>query len=149
MTDRDHPRNQRGENGERSSDDIRQDIAEGGDTISQTVEQISERIREKLEWRGYVKDSPYLALGVAAGLGYLASGVVQPRTTPLERISRSITRELRKSISGLLVGVAGPGLIKVTLLGIASKVAANWLKNAMSPPEASSEVEPPARQEVV
>ena len=55
---------------ERSTEEIRQDIAKGEENISQTVEQIGERIKEKLDWRGYVRDSPYWALGVAAGLGW-------------------------------------------------------------------------------
>jgi len=114
---------------ERSSEDIRQDIAEQKENISQKVDQIGERIKDKLDWREYVKDSPYLAIGVAAGLGYLASRVFIPRTTPVERIMDSIAGEVRGSLGGL---IAGPGLIKLTLLGIATKAAAGWIKNAAS-----------------
>jgi hypothetical protein len=32
----------------------------------------------------------------------------------------------------LRAAAVGPGLIKVTLLGIATKAAANWIKNAAS-----------------
>ena len=72
----------------RSTEDIRKDIVNGEEKISQTIEQIGECIKEKLDWRGYVKDYPYLALGAAAGLGYLASGIFLTRTTPMERINR-------------------------------------------------------------
>ena len=122
---------------ERSSEDIRRDIANGDENISQTVGKIDERIQEKLDWRGYVKDSPYWALGAAAGLGYLASRMFITRTTPLERIMGSIAEEVRDSLGGLLAGVAGPGLIKVTLLGFATKAAAGWIKNATSTAVAS------------
>ena len=122
----------------RSSEDIRRDIATKEGTISRTVEQIGERIQEKLDWRGYVKDSPYLALGAAAGLGYLASRMFITRTTPLERIMGSIAEEVRDSLGGLLAGVAGPSLIKVTLLGFATKAAATWIKNATSTDVASA-----------
>jgi len=103
---------------ERSTEEIRHDITKGEEDISRTVEEIGERIKEKLDWRGYVKDSPYWAMGVAAGLGYLASGVFKTRTTPVERIMESIAEK------------AGPGLIKVTLLSVAARVVARWIRNA-------------------
>ena len=129
MAEREYPSNTREARVERSTADIRQDIAKGEENISQTVEQIGERIKEKLDWRGYVRDSPYWALGVAAGLGYLASGGFKRRPTPMERIMGSIAEVGRDSLGGLLAGAAGPGLIKVTLLGIAAKSAAGWIKN--------------------
>jgi len=113
---------------ERSSEDIRQDIAKGEENISQTVGQIGERIKEKLDWREYVKDSPYLAIGAAAGLGYLASGIFTKRTTPLERIIGSIAGEVRDSTGG----AASPGIIRMTLQVIAMKAAANWIQKATS-----------------
>ena len=117
---------------ERSTEDIRKDIAQEKENISLTVEQIGERINAKLDWRGYVKDSPYWAIGAAAGLGYLGSRVFIKRPTPVERIIGSIAEEVRGSVGGLLAGAAGSGLIKVTLIGIATKVAADWIKNATS-----------------
>ena len=119
---------------ERSTEDIRRDIAKKDEDISRTVEQIGERIQEKLDWRGYVKDSPYWALGAAAGLGLLASGMFRTRATPMERIMNSLAGEVRDSLVSLR---AGPGLMKVTLLGIATKAAAGWLKNATSTAVAS------------
>lgn len=132
MAEREYLSNTREAGVERSTEDIRQDIAKGEENISRAVEKIDERIQEKLDWREYVKDSPYLALGAAAGLGYLASGMFITRTTPLERIMGSIAEEVRDSLGGVLAGAAGPGLIKVTLLGIATKAAANWIKNVTS-----------------
>jgi len=122
---------------ERSTEDIRRDIAKKEENISRTVEQIGERIQEKLDWRGYVKDSPYWALGAAAGIGFLASGMFRTRATPVERIMDSLAGEVRDSLYGLRAAAAGPGLIKVTLLGIAAKAAADWLKNATSTAVAS------------
>jgi hypothetical protein len=104
-----------------------------------TVDQIGQRIKDKLDWREYVKDSPYLAIGVAAGLGYLAAGMFRRRATPLERFLDSIAGEVRGSLGGL---IAGPGLIKLTLLGIATKAAAGWIKNATSTGVASRGVAP-------
>ena len=129
MASREHLNNTRKVDAERSSEDIRQDIAKGEENISQALDQIDERIKEKLDWREYVRDSPYWALGAAAGLGYLASRMFTTRTTPMERIMGSIAEEARHSIGNLLAGVAGPGLIKVALLGIATKAAASLIKD--------------------
>jgi ElaB/YqjD/DUF883 family membrane-anchored ribosome-binding protein len=137
MTEREHPSNTKQADVERSAEDIRQDIAKEKENISQTVEQIGERINEKLDWRGYVKDSPYWALGAAAGLGYLASRMFLTRTTPMERLMRPIAEEVRDSLGGLLAGAAGSGLIKMTLMGIATKAAASWIKSATSTAVAS------------
>jgi hypothetical protein len=114
---------------ERSTKDIREDIAKEEESISQTVEKIGERITAKLDWRVYVKDSPYWTLGAAAGLGYFASRLFLTRTTPLERIMDSIAGQVHDSRSSLLAGATGPSLIRTTLLGIAMKAAADWIKN--------------------
>jgi ElaB/YqjD/DUF883 family membrane-anchored ribosome-binding protein len=137
MAEREYINKTKEADAERSAEDIREDIAKGEENISQTVEQIGERIKEKLDWREYVKDSPYWSLGAAAGLGYLASGMFLTRTTPMERIIGSIAEKVRDSLGGLLVGAAGPSLIKVTLLGIATKAAASWIKDATSEAVAS------------
>lgn len=131
MAEREYLSNTRQADVERSTEDIRQDIAKGEVNISRTVEKIEDRIKEKLDWRGYVKDSPYWALGAAAGLGYLASGMFITRTTPMERIMGSIAEEVRDSFGGVLARAAGPGLITVVLLGVATKAAAGWIKKAI------------------
>lgn len=116
----------------RSTNVIRQDIAQGGANISQTVEQLGQRIQEKLDWREYVKASPYLTLGAAAGLGYLAWGLLRKRTTPTERLVRIIADQVGDSLGGLHAKAAGPGLIQATLLAIAVKTAVGWLQNTDS-----------------
>ncbi|MBF0257512.1 MAG: hypothetical protein HQK62_01530 [Desulfamplus sp.] len=132
MLGREYPNKTKGSDSERSSRDIRQDIAKGEDEISQTVEQISERIIEKLDWRGYVRDYPYLAIGGAAGIGYLASGLFIKRATPMERIMGSIAEEVRDSLDGMLIRNSGPGLVRMTLLGIATRAATALINNIIS-----------------
>jgi len=141
MAEREYLSNTREANVERSTEDIRHDISKRKENISQTVKQIGERIKEKLDWRGYVKASPYWALGAAAGLGYLASAFLK-RTTPMEQIMGSIAEKVRDSFGGPLAGAAGPGLIKVTLLGIAAKAAADWIKNSTPTAVASDSAGP-------
>jgi hypothetical protein len=128
---------------ERSTEDIRRDIAKKGENLSRTIEQLGERIQEKLDWREYVKDYPYWAVGAAAGLGFLASGIFRTRATPRERIIKSLNGEVRDSLDSLRAGVTGPGLIKVTLLSIAAKAAASWIKNANSTAMAGRDTVPP------
>ena len=111
------------------------------------VEQIGNRIKEKLDWREYVKDSPYLTLGAAAGLGYFGSRIFKKRTTPVERFLGSIGQQVGDSLGGLLAGAAGPGLIKVTLMGIATKAAIGWMKSAAAPSQANEDAGPKPRTE--
>ncbi len=110
----------------RSSKEIKQDLAATGENFSRTVEQLGEHIEEKLDWRGYMRKSPFWAVGAAAGLGLLAAGMVRRRTTPMERLMATFNSSVRSG----LAGIAGPGLIKITLLGIAARTAANWLNKA-------------------
>lgn len=113
---------------ERSSEDIRRDIDREEEKLSQTVEQIGERIKEKLDWRAHMNDSPYWAIGAAAGLGFIASMVFARRATPMERILGSFAEDVRGSIGDHPSGAAGTGLLRMTLLGIATKAAADWIK---------------------
>ena len=121
---------------ERSAQDIRDDIADGKEHISRTVDEISDRIKETMDWREYVKDSPFWAIGAAAGLGYLASRVFIPRTTNMERIVKTLAEGAHDSLDGLNGRVSGPGLINVTLLTMAVKAAGDWIRNANSAADA-------------
>jgi ElaB/YqjD/DUF883 family membrane-anchored ribosome-binding protein len=137
MVERKHSSKEMEANFERSSQDIRDDIANEKENISRTVDKISERIKEKTDWRKYVKDSPFWAIGAAAGLGYLASRVFIPRATPMERIVKTLAEGVHDSLDGLNARAAGPGLIKMTLLAMATKAAAGWIKNARIAAEAA------------
>jgi hypothetical protein len=131
----------------RSTEDIRQDIAREEENLSRTAQQIGERINEKLDVSGYVKDSPYWALGIAVGIGFVASRVLRTRTTPMERIMNTFAEEVRNSLGGLHGGAARPGLVRVTLLGIGTKLAAGWIGNAISTSGSSGCVRPPSQAE--
>jgi hypothetical protein len=115
---------------ERSTDDIRQDIAREEENLSRTAQEIGNRLKQKLDWRAYVKDSPYCALGTVAALGFLASRMMQPHRTPMERVMHSIADEVRDLLGDLNTGKAPPGIIQATLLGIATKIATDAIKNA-------------------
>lgn len=129
----------------RSTEDIRQDIAREEENLSRTAQQIGDRIKEKLDWSESVKDSPYWALGIAVGIGFFASRVLRTRTTPMERIMGSLAEEVRDSLGGLHVGAARPRLAQVALLGIGTKLAAEWIGNAISTSGSSGCVRPPSQ----
>ena len=112
--------------------EIRQEIATAKENISLPVVEIAKRVHETLDWRGYLKGLPYWELGAAAGLGYLGSRLFVKRTTPMERIMRPIAEGFRSSVDGLRTGAVGSGLIKLTLIGMATKAAGRWIKNAIS-----------------
>lgn len=131
----------------RSTENILQDIAREEENLSRTAQEIGDRIKEKLDWSEYVKDSPYWALGIAVGVGFFASRVLQTGTTPMERIMNSLAKEVRYSLGGLHVGASGPSLAKVTLLGIGTKLAAEWIRTAISTSGSSSCVRPPSQAE--
>jgi ElaB/YqjD/DUF883 family membrane-anchored ribosome-binding protein len=114
---------------ERSAEEIRENILAKQEDITESVEEISERIEQKLDWREYVGQSPYLALGIAAGLGFLASGMLPGRPTAVERITGTIGEEVGNVISGLLRGPAKSAL-KLSLWGLASTMALGFAKKA-------------------
>jgi ElaB/YqjD/DUF883 family membrane-anchored ribosome-binding protein len=88
---------------ERSALEIRQDIAAKRDSISETVDKLGDRIHETLDWREYIADYPYVALGVAAGLGFIVSGIFKRRPTPRDRIMDALAETL-EDVTGNLRG---------------------------------------------
>lgn len=117
---------------ERRIKNICQDIGKEGENFSCTVEHIGERNQEKPDWRDFVKNSPYWALGAAAVLGYVASRLFQARSAPPKHIMGSGVEEVHDTPGDLHTGSTGLSLIKVTLLGVAAKAAAGWILNAAS-----------------
>jgi hypothetical protein len=127
---------------ERSTRDIRRDIAQEVANITQTIEQIGNRINRKLDWREYLNDYPYWALGAAAGLGYLASGIFRTGGTIGKGESESNNETDHNSLGDLFAETVGSELVKATLLGIATKAAAGWLLHAASPATANGSKKP-------
>ena len=76
---------------ERSTEEIERDIAATRESIKETVDEIEERLHRAVDWRSYVKGSPWIALAVAAGVGILVgrslmSGPPRPVRPPLPRV---------------------------------------------------------------
>src|SRR5215468_3358440 len=76
--------------GERSAAAIRRDIAAKRESISETDDQLGERLHQTFDWREYIGRHPLAAVGVAMGAGFLASSLFKRRPTPRERIMDAV-----------------------------------------------------------
>lgn len=125
-----------GEAAERSATEIRQDIAAKRETISETVDKLSNRLHQTLDWREYVADYPVASLGVAAGIGFLVAGIFKHRPTPQERIVDALA-ELTEDLTGRVSDIAGSALkkklvssktVKAAITGVITKAAMDYAK---------------------
>ena len=121
---------------ERSSADIMNDIASRRESITQTVDQLGEKIHEALDWRGYVRRYPYASLGLAVGTGFVVAGIFRRKSSPMDRLLDAVSdraerlgEHFLKSATRLIVKTAAPGLFRGTLYGIAGKALMQYLQN--------------------
>jgi hypothetical protein len=125
---------------ERSAEDIRQDIAARRESITETVDRLSDRFQQTFDWKAYVSDYPLAALGVAAGLGFLAASIIRkPRPSAGKRIKDALAygiEDLAGRFHHQLENVAprrsGSGLgrtVKAALTGLVTKAATDYLQN--------------------
>ena len=123
---------------ERSAEEIRQDIAARRENISEAVDRLGDRIHETLDWREYIADHPYVALGVAAGLGFFVAGLFKFKRepTPRERImdalaevSEDLTDRFRHSIEDMAPKKGGAGkTVKAAATAMVTKAAVDFAK---------------------
>jgi hypothetical protein len=122
---------------DRSTDEIREDIAAKRDSISQTVGRLGDKIQETLDWKVYVRRYPYMAVGAAVGTGLLLAATLPRRkATPMERIldvlvdkAEELGDDLLKSARRLAVRTVAPGLFRGTIYGLAGKAFMQYLQN--------------------
>lgn len=125
---------------ERSVDEIRQDIAARRETITETVDKLSEQVQRKLDWREYVADHPFAALGLAAGTGVVLAGLFKPRSSPAERIMcalsdsvEDITGRVRDQLDFLPEKrPKTKGALMVAATSIITKALADYLGNRLN-----------------
>jgi hypothetical protein len=127
---------------ERSSADIRNDIAARRESITQTVDQLGEKIHEVFDWRGYVRHYPYASVGLAVGTGLVVSRIFQKKSSPMDRLVEAISdtaerlgEDLRKSATKLIMKTAAPSLFRGALYGIAGKALMQYLQNRVATAE--------------
>ncbi|HSE38965.1 MAG TPA: hypothetical protein VLG74_16810 [Blastocatellia bacterium] len=93
---------------DRSTVAIRHDIAAKRESISETVDKLGDRLQKTLDWREYVAEYPAVALGLAAGAGFLVAGIFKRNPTPRERIMDAfaeLTEDMTDRMGGVVAGV--------------------------------------------
>ncbi len=126
---------------ERSADEIRQDIAARRESISETVDRLSDRFQRTFDWRAYVSDYPLVAVGVAAGLGFLTVMMFRPRQSPGERIKNAladgfedVTDRFRNQFEDFSPDRSRSGLgstVKAAATGLITKAVTDYLRNRL------------------
>jgi ElaB/YqjD/DUF883 family membrane-anchored ribosome-binding protein len=124
---------------ERSAEEIRQDIAAKRESITETVDRLSDRVQQTFDWRTYVADYPLIALGAAAGVGWLLSSIFKPRPSPRERIMdalaesiEDVTDRLRHNLDNLPHQRKGVGrTVKAAATAMVTKAAVDYVKNRL------------------
>lgn len=138
MAERTNLATQRGadDTDDRSAREIRQDIAAKRETISETVDKLGERIHQTLDWREYVAEYPGVALGLAAGVGFLVSGIFKREPTPQERIMDAVA-DIADDLTDRISDVAGDVIkrklvsgktVKAALFAMVTKAAVDFAK---------------------
>lgn len=146
------------ESDDRSAHEIRQNIAATRETISETVDKLGERINQTLDWREYVAEYPAVALGLAAGIGFLISGIFKRNPTPQERMLDAVA-DMTEDITDRVMGIAGNVIkrkmisgrtVKAAVTAAATKAALDFAKQkvraAWLGDDRSQYEQPPARE---
>ena len=124
---------------QRSTREIRQDIAAKRESISGAVERLGDKIQGTFDWRSYVARHPYAAVGVAAGAGFLISGFFRRRTRPSERIMDALADavsdfagDAQKSLRRMIIKTGTPVVVKSAmkgaLAGVLSKAVSGFIQ---------------------
>ena len=119
---------------ERSVDDIRRDIVNRRESISDTVERLGDHIQQRLDWREYLADHPIISIGAAAGAGLLLSGLLKRRHSPKERIFDALAEgfeDITGQFRGPLRGLHGKRGIRQGVKGAALSLVAEGIANSL------------------
>lgn len=126
--------------GERTAEEIRHDIETKRENISETVDLLGDRIQESLDWRVYVGKHPFVAVGVASGLGLLVSKLFVRHPTPRERMLDAIADSIEDT-SGRMRDYLGEVFerdhrigtaVRGAVAGLVSRLAIDFLKGKLN-----------------
>jgi ElaB/YqjD/DUF883 family membrane-anchored ribosome-binding protein len=119
---------------ERSVDDIRRDIVNRRESISDTVERLGDHIQQRLDWREYLAEHPMISIGAAAGVGLLLSGLLKRRQSPRERIFDALAEgfeDITGQFSGPLRVLQGRRGITHGVKGAAMSLVAKGIADSL------------------
>jgi hypothetical protein len=126
--------------GERSAEEIRQDIAAKRESITETVDRLNDKFQSTLDWRTYAADYPYIAIGAALGLGFLVSKVFARKPSPRDRIMEAIADSVEdfKGQFGDYLDIipqkksSVSTSVKAAATALVTKAATDYVKNLVS-----------------
>lgn len=123
---------------ERSTEDLRRDIEAKKEAIAETFNRLDQRVQRAIDWRAQVGDHPYLALGLAMGLGCMFAGVFRRKPTPRERAMdalaesvEDIVDQVRDRVNSQFSRPGRGGALKATVASLAAKAAITYLRNKL------------------
>src|SRR6266550_3363168 len=127
------------ETSDRSAVAIRQDIAAKRESISETVDKLGERIHETFDWHEYVAEYPAVALGLAAGAGFLVAGIFKQKPSPQDRIldaMADLTEDMTDRVGGVMARVIQKKMfsgrtVKAAATAMIAKAAVDFLKKQL------------------
>ena len=102
---------------DRSAETIRRDIAAHRDSISDTVDELSDRVQAALDWRTYVAEHPFIAVGATAGLALTVGALVKRRSSPQDRIMDALAESVEDLAGGFRDGVGTLPLMRRARIG--------------------------------
>jgi ElaB/YqjD/DUF883 family membrane-anchored ribosome-binding protein len=105
--------------GRRSADEIRRDIKAERETIAHTVDTLGGKLQNALDWKAYVREAPFVSVGVAAGLGAAVAALLKKRRAPMDRIVEAASRSSRRAGSRSLLSAGVYTLITKALADLA------------------------------
>ena len=119
---------------DRSVDEIRRDIVNRRESISETVERLGDHIQQRLDWREYLADHAMISIGAAAGVGLLLSGLLKRRQSPTERIFDALAEgfeEMTSQFSAPLGVLRARRGIRQRVQGAAMSLVARGIANSL------------------
>lgn len=118
---------------QRSADEIRKDIKNERETISQTVGSLGDKLQNAMDWRAYVRRAPFVSVGAAAGLGAMISVLLTKRKSPMDRIMESAVRSTKRASSRSLLSLGMYTVITKVLADIAKTTAFDIVQGKQQP----------------
>jgi len=133
---------------DRSAETIRRDIAARRDSISDTVDELSDRVQAALDWRTYVAEHPFIAVGATAGVALTLAALVKRRSSPQDRILDALADSVEDLAGRFRDGLGTLPLVRRARIGrvlwsigstIATAAISKKLKDAPARTEATTE----------
>jgi ElaB/YqjD/DUF883 family membrane-anchored ribosome-binding protein len=124
---------------ERSSEDLRQEIEAKKEAFAETINRLDRYAQRAVDWRAQVGDHPYLALGLAFGVGCLFAGIFKSKPSPRERIMEALAEgvediadQTRNRIGSRFRRPPTGGALKGAVAALVTKAATAYLRNKLS-----------------